>query len=397
MKVAYINAVPYGSTGKIMFSLADIMQQEGNGTICTTGYSWRKCMREDYIMTSNIFEKYLHTLLSKYTGKIGFFSHVATWRLLRKFDEFKPDILHLHNLHGWFVNLPMLFKFIKKHDIKVVWTLHDCWSFTGHCPHFDMIGCNKWESGCYDCPQYKSYPQSCIDNSNFMYYHKKNWFKGVKNMTLVTPSKWLESMTKRSFLRDYSIKVINNGIDLNVFKPTQNNFKKQYNCESKYLLLGVALGWDERKGLDVFVELSKRLSDEYKIVLVGTNEKNDKALPKNIISIHSTENQVELAKIYSASDLFVNPTREENYPTVNMESLACGTPVLTFNTGGSPEIIDSSCGSVVEKNNIDALEREIIRICKTMPYSKEACLKKAENFDINKRLKEYIDLYGGMV
>jgi len=397
MKIVYINAVPYGSTGRIMFSLADNVQKEGGKTICTTGFSWHKCKRNDYIMTSNIFEKYFHTILSKYTGKIGFFSYIATYRLLRKIDKFQPDILHLHNLHGWFVNLPMLFSYIKNKNIKVVWTLHDCWSFTGCCPHFDMIGCNKWQTGCFDCTQYKSYPQSYIDNSEFMYRYKKEWFVGIKNMTIVTPSIWLAELVKKSFLKNYPVKIINNGIYLNVFKPMDSDFRNKYNLKDKRIILGVAFAWDERKGLDVFIELSKRLGDEYKIVLVGTDEKIDKVLPKKIISIHSTENQEELAEIYSAADLFVNPTREDNYPTVNMEALACGTPVLTFNTGGCPEIIDSSCGCVVEKNDIDAMEREIILICKEGSFSEESCIKKAESFNICERFKEYMDLYRGLL
>lgn len=397
MKVVYINAVPYGSTGRIMFSLADIVQKEGGRTICTTGFSWRKCSRNDYIMTSNIFEKYWHTVFSKYTGRIGFSSCIATLRLLKKINKFKPDILHLHNLHGWFINLPMLFKYIKKHNIKVVWTLHDCWSFTGCCPHFDMIGCSKWQTGCFDCPQYKDYPQSYIDNSEFMYSHKKEWFTGIKDMTIVTPSVWLKDLVKKSFLKDYPAVVINNGIDLDVFKPTDSDFRDKYNLKDKKIILGVSLGWDEKKGLDVFVELAKRLGDEYKIVLVGTDEKTDQVLPEEIISIHSTDSGEELAEIYSAADLFVNPTREENYPTVNMEALACGTPVLTFNTGGSPEIVGEFCGSIVEKNDIDGLEKEIIRICNETPYSGEACIDRAKNFDVDERFKEYIDLYRGIL
>lgn len=397
MKVVYINAVPYGSTGRIMFSLADIVQKDGGKTICTTGFSWRKCSRDDYIITSNIFEKYLHTIFSKYTGMIGFLSLIPTWRLLKKIDKFQPDILHLHNLHGWYINLPMLFSYIKNKNIKVVWTLHDCWSFTGCCAHFDMIVCNKWQTGCFDCPQYRSYPQSYIDNSDFMYKYKRKWFVGVKNMTIVTPSSWLAELVKKSFLKDYPVKVINNGIDLDVYKLKDSDFRINYNLKDKKIILGVAFGWDERKGLDVFVDLSKRLGDEYKIVLVGTDKKTDEILPRSIISIHTTESQEELAKIYSAADLFVNPTREENYPTVNMEALACGTPVLTFNTGGSQEIIDSSCGSVVEKNDIDSLEREIIRICEERPYSEEACIKKAESFDMGERFKEYMDLYRGIL
>ena len=214
-------------------------------------------------------------------------------------------------------------------------------------------------------------------------------------MTIVTPSQWLAGLVKESYLKDYPVRVINNGIDVDVFKPSDSNFRVQHNIPTnKFILLGISFGWGKRKGLDVFVELANRLaSNKYQIVLVGTDEKVDKLLPPNIISIHTTQNQKELAEIYTAADLFVNPTREENYPTVNMEALACGTPVLTFKTGGSPEIIDETCGSVVPCDDIDALESEIRRICETNPYSTEDCLKRAESFDMNLRFKEYVKLY----
>ena len=213
-------------------------------------------------------------------------------------------------------------------------------------------------------------------------------------MTIVTPSQWLADLVKKSFLKDYPVKVINNGIDLSVFKPTESDFRQKHGIGDKYMLLGVADSWGARKGLDVFIELSNRLdAAKYQIVLVGTNEVVDKQLPDNIISVHRTQDQKELAGIYSAANLFVNPTREENYPTVNMESIACGTPVLTFRTGGSPEIPDETCGAVVDCDDIDALESEIIRITKEKPFSQEACLKRAEAFDKDKLFREYVDLY----
>lgn len=393
MNLLQVNAVPYGSTGHIMFQLADIMENQGHQVRCTTGFTWKKSHRPDYWMTSNIFEKTLHTYLARITGRIGCFSSLATWRLLRKLDKFHPDLIHLHNLHGWFINLPMLFGYIKKHNIPVIWTLHDCWSFTGHCPHFTMIGCDKWKAGCHHCPQYRAYPQSYFDCSKAMWKNKKKWFTGVQNLTIVTPSQWLADQVKESFLQDYPVQVINNGIDLSIFKPTEGNFRSKYNCENKFILLGVAFDWDNRKGLDVFLELAKRLGDTFRIILVGTKEELDKELPKNIISIHRTQDQTELAQIYTAADLFVNPTREDTYPTVNMEAIACGTPVLTFRTGGSPEIPDASCGCVVDCNDIDSLEKEIIRICNEKPYSKEACIIKATEFDKDERFKEYITLY----
>ena len=217
-------------------------------------------------------------------------------------------------------------------------------------------------------------------------------------MTIVTPSQWLADLVKESFLAEYPVKVIHNGIDLSVFQPTENDFREKYGLQNKKIILGVAFGWGERKGLDVFVELAKRLDcEQYQIVLVGTDDSVDKQLPTNIISIHRTQNQTELAKIYTAADLFVNPTREENYPTVNMESLACGTPVLTFRTGGSPEIIDETCGAVVACDDVNGLEKEILRIFEQVPFSEDDCLKRATRFDMQDRFKEYVSLYDTVV
>ena len=392
-----INAVPYGSTAKIMIGIAKLCASKGIDNITSTGYSKHpvKELPENNIYIGNVFDKYIHLILGILTGYQGCYSHIATERFLKKIDKINPDIIHLHNIHGWFLNIPMLFDYIKEHHIRVVWTLHDCWSFTGRCPYFDMTKCDKWKTGCCDCPYPKeSYPPVLVDKTDKMWKLKKQWFSDIEDMTIVTPSQWLADLVKESYLNEYPVKVINNGIDLSVFKPSESDFRQKYGIGEKYMLLGVADSWGARKGPDVFVELSQRLdSTKYQIVLVGTNDSVDKQLPDNIISVHRTQNQKELAEIYTAADLFVNPTREENYPTVNMESIACGTPVLTFRTGGSPEIPDETCGTVVECDDIDAMEKEIIRIAEEKPFTVENCLRRAKQFDQNERFKEYIDLY----
>lgn len=395
MNIVQINGGTVGSTGKIMLGISTVCTDEKQKTLCAAPevLSGNKT-GQNYYMIQNNNHRRLNVLLDRITGRHNMHSKIATEKLLKVISGFKPDIIQLHNLHEAYINLPMLFKYIKKHNIKTVWTLHDCWAFTGHCPHFDMIGCDKWKTGCYDCPQYKDYPKSFFDNSKYMYRLKKKWFTGVKNMTIVTPSEWLARLVKESYLKDYPVKVINNGIDLNIFKPTESDFRKKYALENKYIVLGVAFGWGKRKGLDVFIELANRLDKEkYKIVLVGTDDNVDKLLPDNIISIHRTQNQTELAEIYTAANVYVNPTREDNYPTVNMEAVACGTPVVTFNTGGSPEIIDETCGAIAEKDDTDSMYNEIIRICETKPYSEEACLKKANNFDAWRKFENYVQLY----
>lgn len=395
MKVIHINAVPYGSTAQIAKGLSLMARSRGYEPYMAFGYSYHPMSGLfNEIKCGNAVDKILHLLLGRTTGFHGCFSRLATWAFLRKLPA-APDVIHLHNLHGWYLNLPMLFRYIKKNRIPVVWTLHDCWSFTGHCPHFTMAKCEKWKTGCHHCPQYREYPECLYDHSKMMYGFKKEWFTGVEDLTIVTPSQWLADLVKESFLKEYPVKVIHNGIDLNVFKPTAGDFRERYGIpESKKILLGVAFGWGVRKGLDVFVELAKRLDPEqYQIVLVGTDDRTDAQLPENIISIHRTNNQQELAQIYTAADLFVNPTREENYPTVNMESIACGTPALTFRTGGSPEILTEDTGCVVDCDDIDGMEREIRRICEERPFSTEDCLKRAAEFDSGARFLDYISLY----
>jgi glycosyltransferase involved in cell wall biosynthesis len=401
MKVAYINTVLTGSTGKIMRETANLAKEMGAQIrLCVPkGRHNDINMAQDVLPIGNRFSEDLHILLGRITGLQGCFGVFATYRFLKRLKKFGPDILHLHNLHNCYINLPMLFRWIKKKNIKVVWTLHDCWSFTGHCPHFTVEKCNRWETGCYKCSKFRAYPQSYIDTSKMLFKAKKRWFTGVNDLTIVTPSRWLADLAKKSFLKDYPIITINNGIDIGNegFMPIDSTFKRDYNIEDKYVVLGVAGAWSRDKGLDAFVELSKRLDKKFQVVLVGTSEKVDAGLPENIISIHKTQSKKQLAEIYSAADLFVNPTRADTFPTVNIEALACGTPVLTFETGGSPEIIDEACGSVVKCDDLDAFVNEIQRICTEKPYSKEACLKRSEDFDNKKCFEKYIKLYEEML
>lgn len=390
MKIVQINSVcGIGSTGKICVAISELLNEKNIENYIL--YSMGNSDYKQGIKYSN--DKYIkvQALFSRILGNYGFNSYFATKKLISKLKSMNPDVIHLHNIHSHDCNLTVLFEFIKKNNIKVFWTFHDCWTITGYCTHFDMIGCDKWKTACKNCPQAKDFSWF-FDRSAYLYKKKKEIFKEL-DLTIITPSKWLAGLVRQSIAGEYPVKVINNGIDLNVFKPTDSEFRKKYNCENKFIILGVAFGWDVRKGLDVFVELSKRLDDRFQIVLVGTDENVDKQLPDNIISIHRTQNQKELAEIYTAADLFVNPTREEALGLVNIESLACGTPVVTFNTGGAPECIDNTCGIVVEKNDIDAMYNEIIKIYNHNPYSKSDCTNRANTFDKYDKFKEYVDLY----
>lgn len=394
MKVAQINSVcDIGSTGKICVSISKMLS---NANIENVIYFFSG--KSDYQLSEKFSKKLyikIQALKSRIFGNYGFNSQRATQKLIKRLDAFKPDIIHIHNIHGHDVNIELLFDYIREKKIKTVWTLHDCWPFTAYCPHFTMAKCDKWKTGCFECPQ-RSNVSWFFDKSKENFLKKKEAVKGL-NLTIITPSQWLADLVKQSFLKNYPVKVINNGIDLSIFKPTESNFKKRYNIsQDKLVLLGVAFGWGKRKGLDVFVELSKRLPNEYQIVLVGTDDKVDKQLPNNILSIHRTQNQTELAEIYTAADLFVNPTREENYPTVNMEAIACGTPVISFNTGGSAEIIDDA-GYVVEHNTVDELCEIIIKNKNIKSDMIKICLDKAKRFDKNKCFANYLKLYREVV
>lgn len=390
MKVVQINATcGIGSTGKICVGISQELTKRNIENYIL--YSSKSNGYELGIKCSNDIYIKLQALKSRLFGNYGFNSKKVTQKIIYELERIKPDIVHLHNIHGHDCNLKILFTYFKENNTRLIWTFHDCWAFTAYCPHFTMMKCDKWRTECSQCVQMREYSWF-FDKSKGVFQKKKRLLEGL-DLTIVTPSQWLADMVHQSFLKGYPVKVINNGIDLAIFKPIQSDFRQRYSIENKKIVLGVSFGWNARKGLDVFIDLAKILSSSYQIVLVGTDDKIDRQLPDSVISIHRTQNQQELAEIYSAADVFVNPTREENYPTVNIEAIACGTPVITFRTGGSPEILDETCGEVVNCDDIDALEKEIICICTDNSYSKEQCIEKAKEFDKNKRYKEYLALY----
>ena len=392
MIVVQINfSCTWGSTGKICDAVSKLLSDKKVENYIFYIYGKNPENKQNYLKYGNFPYTKFQALKSKVFGTYGFHSSAATWRLIKKLDEIKPDMVHIHNIHGHDCHFEMLFRYLKEKNIKVFYTFHDCWAFTGYCPHFVMAKCDRWLTGCGNCPLRKRYSWF-FDRSAKNFEKKREALSGL-DLMVITPSEWLAGLVKKSFLKDYPVHVINNGIDLSVFKPTKGFFREKYGLQNKKIVLGVAMIWSTAKGLDVFVHLANTLSEDYQVVLIGTDDIVEKSLPKNVISIHRTQNAEELAEIYSSADIFVNPTREENYPTVNMEALACGTPVVTFRTGGSPEMLDEICGSVVDYDDIDLLEKEIIRICTEKPYTRDACLNKAKRFDQNERFKEYIELY----
>ncbi len=393
MKVIQLNTTcGSGSTGKICQAISEIISKEGieNYIFYTQGNSnyhlGRKYASYGY--------KKLQALKSRVFGNLGFNSHYATWKMIRSLEAIAPDLIHIHNIHGHDCHLGILLRYLKRKKVRVLWTFHDCWAFTGSCPYYTLARCDRWKHDCSPCPEIRQ-TSWFFDRSKTLLQRKKRLMDGL-DMTIVTPSQWLADQVKQSFLKNYPVKVIRNGIDLEMFKPTESDFRQKHQIGGKRIVLGVAFGWGARKGLDVFCRLAVTLGEQYQIVLVGTDAEVDKTLPDNIISIHRTNNQQELAQIYSAADVFVIPTREENFPTVNIEALACGTPVVTFKTGGSPEIIDETCGMVVPCDDLEALEQAIRRVGEEKPFSAEACIKRAKEFDMWKKFGEYIELYREM-
>lgn len=365
MKVLMINSVcGIGSTGRICTDIADELTE--NGHECKIAFG-RKAAPERY-------QKYAYRITSDGGVKInalkarlfdneGFNAVGTTKKLISFIEEYNPDVIHLHNLHGYYLNVEVLFDYLKKADKKVIWTLHDCWAFTGHCANFQYPVCDKWKTGCSDCERKTKYPKSFVDKSKKNYNAKKRVFCGVKNLTVVTPSEWLARLVKESFLGQYPTKVINNGIDTSVFRPTESDFKERNGLKDKKMILGVANVWDEFKGINDFIGLSKKISDDYRIVLVGLDEKQLGMLPENILGITRTNNTKELAEIYTAADVLFNPTYEDNYPTVNLEAQACGTPVVTYDTGGSGESVPKE--NVIVAGDVDAflnLEKSQLKV-----------------------------------
>lgn len=393
MRVLQITAFSgWGCTGRIALGINSALISEGNEGVIAWGRVNTAPENVKTIRIGNAFDQKLHGLYTRLTDKCGFGSRNTTVHFIKLIDEYKPDIIQLHIMHGYYLNLEILFDYIKEKSIPVVWTFHDCWAFTGHCPYFDLIACDRWKTGCHDCPQKKHHPSSWfLDNSKWNWDKKKEIYGRYEKLTIVTPSKWLANLTKQSFLSDRTVLVINNGINLNDFHPRNNtNIKAKYKIENKKVILGVSSSWSSSKGLNDFIKLSSCLDNRYKIVLVGLTNRQKSDLPLSIVGIERTDSIEELSELYSAADVFVNPTYEDNYPTTNLEALACGTPVITYETGGSPEaIVNNGNGIIVEQGNISQL-KEAIELVITSPNT---CSCELGFLDQKEKFKEYVSLY----
>jgi putative colanic acid biosynthesis glycosyltransferase len=390
-----------GITGRIAEEMGVLAMQRGWESYIAIGRNPRPSL-SNLIRIGSDWDVYIHGLKTRLFDKHCLGSTNATKELIERIKVIKPDIVHLHHLHGYYINIEILFSFLAKSSIPVVWTFHDCWSITGHCAYFDYVGCNKWKTECNKCPQKREYPASFfLDRSTKNYYLKKKLFNSVKNINVVPVSDWLKNIVLESFMGKIPIQTIHNGIDTSVFKPQNNDVetREKYGIGVKFMLLGVASPWVKRKGLDDFIELSKLLGNDELIVLIGLSNYQLKHLPKNIIGLSRTESRQQLAELYSAADLFINTTWEDNFPTTNIESLSCGTPLVTYRTGGSVEAVSDETGFIVDKGNIPVLI-EVIRKVKTNgkeAYS-EACRQRAlELYSKDDQFKQYLILYENLI
>lgn len=394
MRILQINVVSgHGSTGKIA---SDIMRMLlAHGEEAFMGYGFGSSDFKDAYRITSTTETRINVHLFAPLGMQGRGTKYGTRKFLRWVSGIKPDIIHLHNIHGQYINYPLLFDYINKHNIPVVWTMHDCWSVTGQCAHFSSVGCEKWKVCCNHCEYNGTYKEKSIfDRSKTNYNIKKSLFTSVKNLTMVPVSNWLKSIVEKSFLGRANIAVINNGIDVSIFKPRFSELKQKHGISQKKMVLGVASEWSESKGLNEFIELSK--DERYQIVLVGVSKEITANLPQTIIAVERTKNQVELAEYYSAADVFVNPTYNDSFPTVNIEALACGTPVVTYNTDGSPEIVDDiNVGVIVEKGNVLELKKAVEFVLNKgkESYSTWCVSRVKERYEKESQYLKYYDLY----
>lgn len=398
MKVLQINTVyDTGSTGRIMAGLYETQQECGI-------YPYVAFSRSDVPVNVNGYrignkaDFCMHVAQDIFCDRCGLESKKETEKFLDWISYIKPDLIHIHNIHGFYIQIELLFSYIKEKNIPIVWTLHDCWPMTGHCASIEYFNCEKWKSGCGSCQHHiGTYPYSIIDNSCVNYQRKKMAFSGVRNLIIVTPSRWLANNVKQSFLSSYPVRIIPNGIDTEKFRIRSNKI-----CavnERKNIILGIANVWVKQKGLKYFEQLSKKIDDSFIIYLVGVNRSQQYILRKKysgkIKGIKHTDSIDELVDLYNRSLCYVNLTLEDNFPTTNLEAQACGTPVVTFRTGGSPESInEGESGYVVEKGDIDKVYECICEISKRgkRAYS-EKCEKKAAEYSQKKQFREYIELY----
>ena len=392
----------WGSHGRIAEEIGKIAISKGWESYIAYGRNANPSISH-LIKIGFMFDEFCHLVQTRLLDNHGLASKYVTRKFIAEIDKIRPDIIHLHNIHGYYLNYPILFNYLKSLSIPVVWTLHDCWSMTGHCAYPTSFSCDLWKFGCHDCPAKKEYPQSLlIDNSKLNYRLKKECFCGVDSLYIVTVSKWLENEVKSSFLKEYNIRCIYNGVDINVFRPRSSDSLriKHHIRQDEKVVLGVASVWETRKGLEDFYKLRQALSSEYRIILIGLNRKQIGHIPAGVDVVSRTDNQEQLSAYYSMADVFVNPSQAETFGLTTAEALACGTPCVVYDTSACPELINEETGRVVPLNDISAMTEAIREICEVFDSAnmRNACRKRALRlFDKSENYKKYWYLYQSII
>ena len=389
------------STGRIMQEIGELAM--ANGWDSYIAYSGgrdgiRPC-KSKLMPVGGKLDVAFHGLWTRLTDRHGLASWRATRRFIEEIKSLKPDVIHIHNIHGYFLNYKILFDFLTEADIPVIWTVHDCWLYTGHCYYYSSIRCDRWMEGCGDCPQQRAFPTSWfVDRSAQNFNDKALSFNSIKDkLTIVPVSEWIWGEMSHSFLKDCRFQVIHNGIDLDVFdvQPDDKDVREKYGLGDRHIILGLASIWCKEKGWDDFIKMSQLLRDDEVIVMVGVSEEQQKMLPDNIVAIRRTENVRQLAELYSAATAFVNPTWQDNYPTVNLEAIACGTPVVTYRTGGSIEAVTEDTGFIVEQGDVKGLLEAVRKIAERgkSQYTAKCRAYALANFRKEDRYVDYLKLY----
>lgn len=388
-------ALNWGSTGKIVEGIGTLAQALGWEVVVAHGARYKNTSKLKSLQVSSRYGEWIHYLKSSLFDAQGLGSICETKRFLKRLDEIKPDLVHIHNIHGCFVNYPLLFTYLKEHNIPVVWTLHDCWAITGHCTHFMRTNCKKWQAGCNHCPQKKTFPATyLLDRSKRNYSFKKSLFTSMSMMYITTVSNWLKGIAESSYLKNYPVTVVPNGIKTDVFTPTLSQVKEQYGLQGKKLLLAVAIGLDERKGLNDYIKLAEMLPEQYQLMLVGLTEEEQKALPKSIIGVKRTSGAKALAEYYSAADVLLSLSYEETFGMTIIEAMACGTPAIVYDNTAQPELVTPETGLVVANGDVDGAKKAIEEVCsKGKTYYSKACREHALEYDEKKCYQKYLDLY----
>lgn len=388
-----------GSTGRIVEGIVEMASLKG--WKCYTVYGrWANTSKSELYKVGNLYDVCMHYLLSRVFDMHGLASKRVTNKLIKKIRDIKPDIIHLHNIHGYYINYKILFDYLHSVTTPVVWTLHDCWAYTGHCAYYSNALCSKWKTNCYNCPNLNDYPTTFFDLSAKNYQLKKYYFTSVANLTIVPVSNWLANEVSQSFFSNYPIQVIHNGVDINSFTPVLTaNAQGKYQLTRKFVILGVATVWDQRKGFDDFIKLSDHLSEDEVIILVGLSKKQISGLPKNIIGIQKTENIQKMVELYSLADIFINFSTEETFGLTTIESMACGTPVIVYDVTACPEVVTEQTGFVVPPHDIHKVINIIKSVREVGKMKYYSCCRKhiLNNYSQYDRYEEYLSLYNRLL